>query len=232
MDSVLKDAFFYWNKTLMYQIILSLLYFSVTILVLFYFSSRLGILDAFVNIVQQNKGDIEKMQQKINEFSMTPNFSTFSLIALGVKVFLYPLEMGLYKVYRKIDLKQEYDITDLFAGYSGVNFFIYISYYLFWYLIFSFAIQTIVLGIVWILITLFVGPLMFFMNQRIFQGIALSWKALKSFFVPIVVGTLVAIAFKYFFFFTFFLAVFTFYFPSAMIYALYKMIFKENFKMV
>jgi len=229
LDSIIKQAFFYWSKTLFYQFIVSLLYFSILFIVYYYFAAKFGILDMAFEGIEQSKGDFSLLQKSLVKIAEHPDYLTLSYILLGSKVFLYPLEIGLLKLYRKIDLQESYDISDLFSGYSGINFFIFTSYYLFWYFIFMYTVPTIILAIIWILTTYFVGPLMFFMNQRMFDAIRINFKALKSHFIPISVGFLVAFLFKYIGFLFFFVgALFTFPFATAMIYALYKNIFKEN----
>lgn len=229
IDQILRNAFFYWKKTWMYQFMVGALYFSVLMLVFIYFASKFGLLDQFISISQQHGNDIKKMQTALFELTKNPNYATLSLIIIGTKVFLYPLEVGLLKIYRKIDLKEEYSVPDLLSGYSGANFFIYAGYYMFWYTIFTYSIPTLVLPLVWILITLFVTPLMFFKNIRVFEGISLSIKALKSNFILILVGFLVALIFKTAgFLFFFFGYLVTYPFMTAMVYSMYQALFKED----
>jgi hypothetical protein len=55
---------------------------------------------------------------------------------------------------------------------------------------------TIILPFIWVVVTIFVAPLMFF-NNRSFEAISLNFKALKSHFVEIFVCVIVAFLFKY-----------------------------------
>jgi len=228
ISEVLSSAFSFWTQTLLYQVVLSLLYFSVLIMVFFYAGNYYGILPKILDIARENAGNPMAAQKASLAIAEDPNYFYFFLVIIFARAFLYPLEMGLFKIYRKIDLKEPYGIRDLFAGYAGVNFFIYTSYYLFWYIVFMYTTPTIILAAVWVLITLFVGPLMFFMNQRVFGGISITFRALKNYFVPIVACMLVAALFKYAVMFTLIGAVFVWPFTTAMIYALYRVIFNEN----
>lgn len=229
IDQILRTAFFYWKKTWLFQFMVGALHFSIFMLVYVYFASKLGILDHFVNISKQYGNDFAKMQSAIAELTKSSNFATLFYILIATKIFLYPLVVGLFKIYRKIDLKEEYNISDLLSGYSGANFFIYAGYYMFWYTIFYYSTPTLILPIVWVLITLFVTPLMFFKNIRIFEGIVLSIKVLRSNFILLFVCVFVAFFFKMagllFFFFGYLL---TFPFMTAMIYSLYQALFKEE----
>lgn len=228
IGEVLSSAFSFWTRTLLYQVVLSLLYFSVLLMVFFYAGNYYGILPKILEIAKENAGNPLAAQKASLAIAEDPNYVYFFLVIILTRAFLYPLEMGLFKIYRKIDLKESYGLPDLFAGYSGINFFIYTSYYLFWYIIFMYTLPTVILALAWVLITVFVGPLMFFMNQRIFGGISITFRALKKFLIPIVVCMLVAALFKYALLFTIVGAVFVWPFTTAMIYALYRVIYNEN----
>lgn len=229
IENILKSAFAYWSKTLGYQLAFSLIFLSVLFLVYYHFASDFGILDKYAAIFNKNPNNMAQMQMQIQQLALSPAYKKLSWILLGTLVLLYPLNLGFYKMYRKMDLGQNIGFEDLFAGYSGINFFIYTSFYLFWLMVFSYALPTVILGIVWIFLTLFSAPLMFFMDKRIFETIDLSFKAWRMFFIEIFVGVAVAFFFKYvglLFFGVGFL--FTFPFYNAMIYALYRNIFSEN----
>lgn len=229
VDSIMRKSFFYWKTTWIYQFMVGALYFSILMLVYLFFASKYGILDEFISISQRYGRDLEKMQSALIELSKNPNYGTLSLIILATKVFLYPLEVGLFKIYRKVDLKEEYSVSDLLSGYSGANFFIYAGYYMFWYTIFTYSVPTLILPIVWILVTLFVTPLMFFKNIRVFEGISLSIRALRSHFLVILVCFFLGLVLKsagiLLFFFGYLI---TYPFMTAVIYSLYQSIFSEK----
>lgn len=233
IDFILKRAFFYWNKTLLYQILFSVVYASVFFAVFFYFSERYGIMNQFLaaasEYMQVGPSGIEKYKTEIATIMNGKGFQNFFLGIIAVKIFLYPLNIGFFQIYRKMDLKEQVGLSDLFVGYNGLNFFRYISYFMFWYFLYLFIAQTMILPVIWILITIFVAPLMFFQNKTIFEGISLNFKALRIYFLEIIVCVMVAVLFKYIGFGLFFIgALFTFPFWNAMIYSLYITIFSEK----
>jgi hypothetical protein len=88
---------------------------------------------------------------------------------------------------------------------------------------------TIVLGILWVLLTLFTVPQMFFENKRIFETIGVNFKVLKQHFLVIFVSVIAAVFIKYSGALLFGIGLlFTYPFFNAMIYSLYKHLFSTN----
>lgn len=229
LDFILKQAFFYWNKTLVFQLMFSVLYFAIFFTSIFFFAEKFGIMDQQQELLEAYKNGMEAYLAKAAELGKTDNSRYFSFAFLGTLVFLYPLNLGLFKIFRKIDLQEKIEIGDLLAGYSGTNFFRYISYGLFWFLIYGMILNTIILPVIWVCITIFVAPIMFFMNRTILESISLNFKALKMYFLEIFVCMIVTVIFRYSGFVLFFIGgLFTFPFWNAMIYSLYKVIFSEK----
>lgn len=233
LDFILKQAFFYWNKTLVYQLMFSVIYLSLFFTVFFYFSERFGIMNqllvAMSDYTEVGPSGMDQYKTDIATIIASKEFRNFYLGIVGVQIFLYPLNLGFFQIFRKIDLGENTELKDLFAGYNGLNFFRYASYFIFWYFLYSFIAQTLILPVFWVMITIFVAPLMFFQNKTIFEGIALNWKALKMYFLEILVCTIVAVLFKYAGLAVFLVGIiFTFPFWNAMIYSLYKTIFIEK----
>ncbi|NMR36018.1 hypothetical protein HIO71_17705 [Chryseobacterium aquaticum] len=233
LDFILKQAFYYWNKTLLYQLMFSIIYFTIFLTVFFYFSEKYGIIEQFLGAASDYmKARPEGMDEYKNQIALimgSDGFQNFYLAIVGVQIFLYPLNLGLFQIFRKLDLKEQIVMGDLFTGYNGLNFFRYISYFIFWFFFYTMIAQTIILPFVWVMITLFVAPLMFFQNKTIFEGIALNWKALKLYFIEILVCVIVAFLFKYIGFTLFLVGgLLTLPFWNAIIYSLYKTIFDEK----
>jgi len=233
LDFILKQAFYYWNKTLVYQMIFSIVYFVVFLLVYFYVANRFGVYDQFSDLfgeyLQVGPKGLENLNKGLQAITSSENYAYTALGLFLVSAFLYPLNLGFFQIYRKIDLNEQVELSDLFVGYNGLNFLRYTSYFVFYYFVAEMLKVTIILPLVWIMLTLFISPLMFFQNKTIFEGISFGWKALKTFFVEILVCTIVAILFRYVGFALFFVGIlFTFPFWNAMIYSLYKTIFTEE----
>src|SRR5690606_7328288 len=227
LSYILKQAFHYWSKTLVYQLMFSLIYLSVLITVWFLFAELYGILNDYMRTVEMvNTGATYADAQKL--LMANPNYITFSWIIIGTFIFLYPLNLGLLKMYRKLDLGEKLTVHDLFAGYLGVNFFIYISYYVFWFMIFLYMAPTVILAGVWIALTIFTAPLMFFMNKKIFETFRYNIRVWRKFFPAMLVGLALAAVFKDVGMLTIIGLPFTMGFPTAMIYALYTSLFKEH----
>ncbi|MDR6526505.1 MULTISPECIES: hypothetical protein [Chryseobacterium] len=229
LDFILKQAFFYWNKTLLFQLMFSIFYFGIFLSVLFFFDSRYAILSQYAEAAKYAKDGMEIYSAQLAKMMSNDGFQKFSWAIIGTTIFLYPLNLGFYQIYRKLDLNEKPELKDLLVGYNGINFFKYIGYYIFWFFVFAYTFQTIILGIIWVLITLFVAPIMFFTDKRIFEAISLNLKALRMYFLEIFVCAIVAVLFKYIGFTLFFVGgLFTFPFWNAMIYSLYKTAFSEQ----
>ncbi len=207
----------------------SMIFFGIFLTSLFFFGERYGILEQNQMLAEAFKQGTKIYIEKIAELSATENYQMFTLAIWATMAFLYPLNLGMFQIFRKLDLKEKIELSDLFVGYNGLNFFKYLGYYIFWFLIYRFTIPTIFLAVIWVAMTIFVAPLMFFTNKRIFEAISLNLKALRMFFVEIIVCVIVAVLFKYLGFTLFLVGgLFTFPFWNAMIYSLYKTVFSEK----
>lgn len=228
-EQILKKAFFYWNKTLFYQVAFSLLYFSLFFLGYFYLFRYFGLWAEVSQHSELLKTDFAAFNKKMEEIALLPQTQGFVLGIFFLSAIINPLNVGFYKIYRKIDLNEKVEMNDLFAGYIGFDFFKFFGFYLFWIIIFSYANSLILLGFVWVFLTLFCVPLMFFMNVNTFQGIKLTFIGLKqnfpTIFAAVLVGVLFSLAGLLLFGFGF---LFTFPFWHAIIYTLYQHFFKEN----
>ncbi|KIA90047.1 hypothetical protein [Kaistella jeonii] len=228
IQQILKTAFWYWNKTLIYQLLYSLLYFSMFFLGYFYLFRYFGLWDEFAKYSDLVKTDIPAFNKKMEEIARLPQARNFGLAFFFLLALINPLNVGLYKIFRKIDLKEPVSMKDLFAGYLGFDFFKFFGFYLFWIIIFTYANALLVLGLVWVFITLFSIPLMFFMDVKTFEGIILTVKGLRKNFGMILIGMLIALLFSLSGFLLFGVGfLLTFPFWNAMIYALYQHIYKE-----
>ncbi len=229
LSEILKMAFTYWNKTLLYQIIYSLLYFSLFFLGYFFLFRYFGLWDALSPYSDLIKTDMPAFNEKMKEISVLPQTQGFVLGIFILLALINPLNVGFYKMYRKIDLKEPVTLNDLFAGYLGFDFFKFFGFYLFWMIIFSYANSLVLLGAVWIILTVFSVPLMFFMNINTFEGISLTFKALKKDFTTVIIAAIVGVIFSLSGLLLFGLGfLLTFPFWHAIVYVMYQHFFKEN----
>lgn len=227
VGNICREAFRYWWNTILYQMLFGVIFFTIFIGVMYNAIVKLGIWEQYRSASEKILTDRVAYMSEISTITQSETYGTLYWIFIGVMVVLYPLNLGFFKIYRKMDLGKPITLPDFFAGYQGVNFFIYTGFFLFWISVYNILFPTLFLPIIWVLVTLFSAPLSFFMNKSIFQGISISAKALRVFFVEILICSFVAFVFKYLGILTLFGAIFTFSFWNAMIYALYKNIFTE-----
>ncbi len=228
IDHILSRAFYYWRKTLLYQFLSSVIYFSILLFVILFFAEKYGILDEYIRIISTYNNDRVQLQEDLIKLSQTSEYLHLALIIVGVKAFLFPLQIGLLHIYRKIDLNESPTISDLFIGYSGANFFIFVGYYLFWYMLFSYGAPFVFLSVLWVLLTLFSAPLIFFMKQPLFRTIGINLKVMKVYFIPIIVCLLLSLVFRYSGALVFGVGILlTYFFSTAVVYSLYQTLFKE-----
>lgn len=194
---VLKKAFFYWKSTIIYQLLFSVLYFGLFFIGYFYLLQYFGLWDEFMKHRDLVSTDLPSFNKKMEEIARLPQARNFGLAFFFLTALINPLNVGLYKVYRKIDQKEEVFFNDLFAGYQGITFFRFVGFYLFWIIIFTYANAIFLLGIVWYLLTLFCVPLMFFMDVKIFEGISLTFKVLRKNLSVILITAVVALLFGF-----------------------------------
>jgi hypothetical protein len=227
IKEILSIAFNYWNRTLLFQFVYSLLYLSLFFFGYFYLFRYFGLWNEFSQYSDLMRTDFPAFNKKMEEIAKLPKTANFALSIFVLLALINPLNVGFYKVYRKLDLGEKPEINDLFAGYLGFDFFKFFGFYLFWIIIFSYANSLFILGIVWFFITLFSIPLMFFMNVSIFQSINLTVKGLRKDLITVMIGVFVAFLFSMSGILLFGLGfLFTFPFGNAMIYSLYQHYYK------
>lgn len=232
IDVILRNAFQYWSKTLLYQVLFSAVYFAIMLSVAYFVSVKYGILDQILGAVAEynNSGqNYAEYQQNVSKIVMTEEFSTFYFIVMATVCFLFPLNMGFYEIFRKLDLKENITAGDLFAGYNGINFFRFLSYFVFWLFVYLLTARTIILPVFWVFTTVLVAPILYFSRMTFLNAVILNFKLLKVYFLEIFVCVLVAFIFKFAGLMIFIVGgLLTFPFWNAMIYALFKEIFKTQ----
>ena len=228
ISKILNSAFAYWSKAMLYHFIYSILYLSLFFVGYYSLFQYFGLWDEIMQHRDLVRTDLPAFNKKVEEIARLPQAQNFGLAFFLLLALINPLNVGLFKIYRKIDLKEPIGFNDLLAGYQGFDFFKFFGFYLFWLIIFTYANALLFLGIFWIFITLFSVPLMFFMNVKTFEGISLTLKGLRGNFATIVICMIVAAAFSFCGIllcgFGFLL---TFPFWQTMIYTLYQNLYKE-----
>lgn len=230
LEEILSKSFFYWKSTLGFQAIVTLLYFGIFLLAgiqlsHYYFG------DKMYDYSQKFLEDPKLYMQKLNELFATENGGYFQIIMALIKASLFPLNIGLFKIYSNIDENKPSLLSDVLDGYSGSNFFKFWGYAIFWNVVFQLGFSLFFLpGILWVLMTLFVSPLLYFTPIRMIEGIQLSAKVVFANFTIILPCAIVAFLFGYSGLVLFFVGfLFTFPFWNAIIYTLFKKFFNIKF---
>lgn len=228
VSEILSDSFNYWNRTLRFQLLYSLLYLSLFFFGYFYLFRWFGLWDEIIQHQDLAKTNFTAFNEKIKEIAQLPQMGSFALSVLVLLAIINPLNVGFYKIYHKLDLGEKTVTNDLFAGYLGFDFFRFFGFYLFWLIVFSYANSLLMLGILWVLVTVFSVPLIFFKRVPTFQSVALTVKALRGNLTVVLATIMIAFLFSLsgilLFGFGFLL---TFPFWNAVIYSLYKRVFTE-----
>ncbi|MDL1913926.1 MAG: hypothetical protein FDW93_05295 [Bergeyella sp.] len=224
---VLDETFFYAKKNWAFHVFFSLIYLSVYFSVTFYFAYRYGVIEE-ISSLMKNIEPISVLIERVALLGTQENIKTFSLIVFALQAFLFPLHVGLFKIYKKTDLKETIGPSDLFSGYSGVNFFIFVSYFILWKFMMDLSFLFFPLAFLWILFTLLATPLMFFKNLSSFRAISLSFKATIRHIFLLFLAFILSLFFRYAGFLLFVFGLFTYPVIITTIYVLYKKIFEET----
>ena len=110
LDEVINQSFKYWKATLSFQFVVTVLYFGIIFisgfqLVQYYFGEKLYI---FTPELLQ---DPIKFNLKIRELLATENGSYFQIVLSLLKASLFPLFIGLFRVYTLIDEGKKHCIS-------------------------------------------------------------------------------------------------------------------------
>lgn len=229
LDEIFKKAFFYWKSTLMFQFLVSALYFGITLyagvqLTIYYFGDQMSF------FTPELLAKPEVFFQKINQLLSTENGSYFQIITALIKAAMFPLNIGLFRIYTLIDENKTPRFSDLLDGYSGSNFFKFWGFAIFWNVVFQLGLSFLLPGILWVFITLFVSPLLYFTPMRMMEAINLSAKVAFANWSIILPCAILAFLFGYSGIFVFFIGfLFTYPFWNAIIYTLFKKYFNIKF---
>lgn len=224
ISAIMESAFGYWKKTLGIQVLFSVIYFGLFMVFAMGLFQYFGLMDDMEKFRNMDLGDLKAITKLSEELAQKKEMQYFALCIVIVKALLFPLNVGFYKIYQKIDQGLGYNVSDLFAGFQGGYFFKFFGYALFWGMIYTFTNNIpMVLPLIWILVTLLITPIIYFKNTNIIEGLKLNFSVLKSHFLTFFVCVIVAGLFSYAGILLFGIGyLLTFPFWNAMIYAMYK----------
>ncbi|WP_379967363.1 hypothetical protein [Epilithonimonas sp. UC225_85] len=220
IGKLLTEAYQYWMRTLPFQFLFSVIYFSVTMFADSYAFRYYGLFEEVQKFQNLFYSDFEGFMTKLEVLMQTPNGKLFAVVALIVKAVIFPLNLGFLKIYRKLDIGEKLNTSDLFAGFRGHYFFLFVIYSFVWSIINNYLS---IFTFIWIPMMLFVPALIFYKGFNFLKSFQISIQTFQKYFILIFVATIVSILFSYCGFIMFFFGIFlTFPFWNAMIYVLYK----------
>lgn len=220
IGKILTEAYEYWMRTLPFQFLFCVIYFSVTMFAGSFAFRYYGLFEEIQKFQGLIYTDNKAFLDKYTVLMQTDNAVLFLQVMIVIKAVIFPLNIGFLKIYRKIDLGEKPETGDLFAGFQGHYFFLFVIYSLAWSMINNFLS---VFTLIWIPMMLFIPALMFFKGFNYFQSFQISVRTFQQNFILIFIAMIVSILFSYCGFIMFFFGIFiTFPFWNAMIYVLYK----------
>lgn len=227
INHAIKNAFRIWNASLSYNVIFSIFYFSILIVLASFAFNYFGIheeVSAFAPLMQS---DPDAFMEKMKALLETESYTQFLLSLIFIKALVFPLNMGMLNIYHQKATNNPSTISSLFVGYQGIRFFRFLGYAIFWN-----SFYFIIPGpfkIIWVLLCFFIAPIMFFLNQNFYKAIALSFQIMKGKILLVIACTVVASLVSYSGILIFgFGIVLTFPFWNAMIYSCFSQIFLLN----
>jgi len=223
IGKILTEAYQYWMRTLPFQLLFSIIYFSVIMFAGAYAFRYYGLFEQVNQFSQLMYFDLPAFTKKYEELMKTENALYFTMVILVIKSVIFPLNIGFLKIYRKLDIGEPVSTSDLFAGFQGHYFFLFLIYSLFWNILNSYILIFPPLSLFWIGMMMFVPALVFYKNYNFFQAFRMSVQVFQKNIIVILLACLASILISYCGLIAFFFGIFlTFPFWNAVIYVLYK----------
>ena len=220
---ILTEAYQYWMKSLPYQLLFSVIYFSVIMFAGAYAFRYYGLFEEVNRFSQLMYSDFPAFLKKYEALMQTENAVAFTMAVLVIKAVIFPLNIGFLKIYRKLDLGEPVVVSDLFAGFRGYHFFLFGIYAVFWNVINSYLLLFPPLCLLWIGLALFVPALVFYKNINFFHAFRISAQVFRKNVFLILLVSLASVLISYCGILVFFFGIFvSFPFWNAAIYVLYK----------
>lgn len=229
ISQVVEDAFRYWKSTLKYSVIFTIIYYISYALFLNLAITYSGMEPYFLDLQRVMLKNPDALNNKILALTQTQEFITFSMLNILAQSVLYPLNIGWFSIFSKIDAQEDFGINDLFSGYIGQRFFIYMGYYFLWAMIFTYFQSFILPAIIWVVLTLLVAPILFSQKEQLGTALITSFKLSFKYLALVLVGTAIGFLMRYGGIALFLVGyLFTFPFWNAIIYSIYKTIFAKE----
>lgn len=231
LDEVINQSFKYWKATLKFQLIFSVLYLSIAYILNSFLLKYFGINEELNNIIALGFKDFEMFIKKFEILISSNNYKIYEISLIASMSLIYPLNIGFFRVYTLFDEKKYISTNEIFDGFKGSTFFKLLGYFLFWgtfnYFLKKYFFPA---SFLWVFLTVFVGPLLYFTPMRMLEAINISAKVAWANWTIVLPCAIIAFLFSYSGFILFFVGfLFTYPFWNAIIYTLFKRFFSIKF---
>lgn len=234
INKIFNEAMGYWRAVMKYNVYFSLLYFSLFMIMIFGIINYLEVMPMFLELGKIT--DVKIYTDRLNAILKTEQMASFPMLVIICSGLIYPLHIGFFKIFKKIDNKEEIFLSDLFEGYQGSNFLKFTMYYIFWVMIYNYTkaitMAFFLLAIVplfWVSTTLFISPLMYFKKEPLGTALLWNFQVLRKNFRVLMLCVLATTIISYSGLLMMLVGyALTFPFWNAMIYTLYKYIFEQE----
>lgn len=231
----LAMAFGLWRKTMKYNALFSLVYYSAFILLMIGAGNYVGFWEKYLEITPYLEEDVRLFLKKYTEL-MTSKVGQLMFVFQQIgMVLVSPLWVGLLLVLQKRTKQETVDFSDLFVGYNGMNFFKYAGFCFLSTMISSafnlYSLLGLVLIILWTMQTLLVFPIMFFQREPMGISMLMSFQAMRHNFFPMLILVIVGTLFIYSGMLFFWIGIiFTMPFWATLVFSIYQQIFNDEIK--
>lgn len=175
LEEILSDAVKIWKENILYNVLFSILYFTILLVSLYLLNLQFGVVDELFRIFSSTN-DQKVLTEKMMAFANTDEAAYFSIGSELINIYLFPLCLGLYSIYLKKDQGLKPEFKDLLNGYNGLDFLRFAGFFMVWLAINSLLKYTVILPIVWQLFTMMCSPILFFERKSIFESISESYR--------------------------------------------------------
>lgn len=235
IEKVFLEAVQRWRAVMLYNVLYSVLYYGLSIILSYAVFRYIGIWDKLMELYPILEKNPQVYANRLQSLLQMEEYATLPLLLLVITGVVFPLNVGMLNVLQKKSKSEPIEFNDLLDGYNGANFFKYATYYILWVMIYnSFAILSYMgwgLMFLWVIFTLMVVPIMYFRKEPLGLAIISSFQGVRSNFLLILVCTIIATIFSRLGLLMMLLGgIFTAPFWLAMIYTLYLKLFPNNIK--
>lgn len=232
IEKVVESAFQKWKSVMKYNLLFSLFYYGLTLLLSYGIFRYIGLWDKLMELAPLLTKNPEVYVSRMRALMESEQYASLSFLMLIASGMVFPLNVGMLHILDKKEKKEEISLNDLLVGYSGIEFFKYASYYMMWATIYNsfgnLGILGVALMLPWVLFTLMVVPVMFFEKEPLGTAVVASFQAIGRniglVFICLIVSAVISSLGALFIVGLLFTAPFS----LAMIYTLYQQIFVEN----